>query len=143
MNIENFSYYWQNILLDSIAIYYSDFFSESTRHRHTIKYMHCTGERLNTQWTFHENENDINKKDNVKNRKIYLVCISRGMWKEKKRKKGVGNMYLFECTSFLLIKSIVSKERAFVFAVLLTCYQKNNTKYCYKICDDYIWCKLK
>ena len=33
-------------------------------------------------------------------------------------------MYLFECTSFLLIKSFVSKERAFVFAVLLTCYQK-------------------
>ena len=33
-------------------------------------------------------------------------------------------MYLFECTSFLFIKSIVSKERAFVFAVLVTCYEK-------------------
>ena len=33
-------------------------------------------------------------------------------------------MYLFECTSFLLIKSFVSKERAFVFAVLVTCYEK-------------------
>ena len=40
--------------------------------------------RLNTQWTFHENENDINKKDNVKNRRKnvfgFRVCCDI-VWK--------------------------------------------------------------
>ena len=64
----------------------------------------------------------VNYNGNNAIRYIFVCWALRELW--KMRKKGVGNMYLFECTSFLFIKSIVSKERAFVFAVLVTCYEK-------------------